>query len=411
MKDQEQRGIARREFVLGGAALAAGLQVLPGVARAGTGANSRIRLGIIGCGGRGPWLGRFFQESGLAEVVALHDYFRDRVDRAGEALGVPPEQRFWGMDSYLDLLEQPIDAVAIVSPPYFHPAQTVAALERGKHVWLAKPIAVDVWGCKTILEAAERVEGRLSVFVDFQTRNNEFFRGAAQRVHEGMIGAPVCGQFFYHTARLGIQAAPGTETARMRNWVFDQALSGDIIVEQNIHVLDVANWYLQAHPVKACGQGGRKVRTDVGDCWDHFVVHYEYPNEVLVDFSSSQFLHGFDDLCMRLFCAEGTVESHYGGEVWIRGKSDGWKGGSTGGIYQEGAVNNIRDFCTALQRGEILNNVRESAESTLTSILGRMAAYQRREVTWDEMLASNERLDPKLDLPDDGPERAPEHGV
>lgn len=395
--NQPDKSLGRRQFLHTGA-LAAGLAIIPAAARVSSAANSKVRIGIIGCGGRGPWLGELFNESGLAEVTALHDFFQDRVDAAGERLAVPGDRRFTGLDGYREMLALDIDAVAVISPPYFHPAQAVDALQAGKHVYLAKPIAVDVPGCRDILAASAAAKDKLSVFVDFQTRNNEFFQGAAQRVHEGFVGAPVCGQFFYHTGRLNAQATPGPEAARLRNWVFDQALSGDIIVEQNIHVLDVANWYLDAHPLKACGRGGRRARLDVGDCWDHFVVNFVYPNDVLIDFSSTQFNYGFDDLCMRLFCTEGNVESHYGGDVSIYGKSNTWPGGPTKTIYRDGAANNIRDFCAALQNGKTLNNVEASAQSTMTSILGRMAAYEEREVTWEEMAASTERLDPKLQL-------------
>jgi predicted dehydrogenase len=196
--------------------------------------------------------------------------------------------------------------------------------------------------------------------------------------------------------------------ARLRNWTFDKALSGDVIVEQNIHVLDVMNWYLQSHPLKASGGcGGRRVRTDVGDCWDHFMVNYTYPNDVLVDFDSRQFGHGYIDLCVRLFGSLGTVDSHYGGQVRIRGQKAGWRGGDTSDIYKQGAVNNIKDFEAGIRQGEYANNSLESAQSTMTCILGRMAAYRGTDATWEEMLAENERLDAHLNLPEDGPEWQP----
>ncbi len=403
MADSKHKTVGRRQFMRAAGAATAALSIVPARTVRGSEANSKIKLGLIGCGGRGKWIARLFKEQPF-EIVALHDYFRDRVTQAGERIGVDPAHHHVGLDGYKALLEEDIDAVAIESPPYCHPEQVAAAVDAGKHVYLAKPIAVDVPGCQTIVESAERVQDKLSVFVDFQTRNNEFFRGAAQRVHEGMIGAPVCGQFAYHTGRLRPQAKPGSELARLRNWVFDIALSGCIIVEQNIHVLDVANWYLNGHPVKAVGSGGRKARVDVGDAWDHYVVRYDYPNDVLVDFASTQFLYGFDDMCMRLFGSEGTVDSHYGGNVNIRGKSQSWKGGDTRAIYQEGALNNIKDFHASIVEGKPINNTQESANSTLTSILGRMAAHRGQPVTWDEMMAEAEVLDPKLDLPADGPE-------
>jgi predicted dehydrogenase len=191
--------------------------------------------------------------------------------------------------------------------------------------------------------------------------------------------------------------------ARLRNWVFDIALSGDIIVEQNIHALDVANWFLKGHPVKAQGTGGRKARTDVGDCWDHFVVTFWYPNDVLLDFSSGQFTHGYDDIGCRIYGTLGTVDSHYGGQVSIRAKTGGYRGGSTGQIYKEGAVANIKSFCESILSRKCVNNMEESANSALTCILGRTAAYEGRLVTWDEMIKANAKLDAKLNLPPDGP--------
>ncbi len=404
MATRDTKPESRRSF-LKLASVAAGLSLVPARTVRGTTANSRVELGIIGCGNRGTWLGGLFEENAPAKVVALHDYFRDRVEAAGQALAVGPARRHVGLDGYHDLLAGALDAVAVISPPYFHPEQSLAAVEAGKHVYLAKPVAVDVPGCQDIIRAGEAAGNRLSAWVDFQTRNNEFFRGAARRVHEGMIGAPVSGQFSYHCGRLGIKTPPGSEVARLRNWYFDIALSGDIIVEQNIHVLDVANWFLQGHPVKATGTGGRKARVDVGDCWDHFLVQYTYPDEVRIDFSSGQFVHGYGDLCMRLFGTEGTVDAHYGGDVSIRAKSTGWKGGKTNRIYHDGAVNNIKDFCAAILKSNPINNTREAAESTLTSILGRMSAYTGRTVTREAMLASTERLDPKLNLPADGPDQ------
>lgn len=187
--------------------------------------------------------------------------------------------------------------------------------------------------------------------------------------------------------------------ARLRNWVFDIALSGDIIVEQNIHVIDVANWYLNGHPIKAYGTGGRKARTDVGDCWDHYVVTFWYEDDVLVDFSSGQYLKGYDDLCIRVFGTQGTVDSHYGGPVAITGDQE-WAGGSTEGIYTDGTVNNIKEFHGSVLKAEPLyDTLEESARSNMSAILGRMAAYENRVVTWEEMNSSTEELENNLNLP------------
>src|SRR5690606_22337181 len=232
-----------------------------------------------------------------------------------------------GLYGYRELLEDTVDAVAIMSPPYFHPEQTLDSVKAGKHVFLSKPVAVDVHGCQTILSAADRARGRLSILVDFQTRADALFREASRRIHSGAIGKPVLGQVYYQAGRLNPKAEGDSPEARLRNWVFDQRLSGDIIVEQNIHVIDVANWYLNSHPVRAFGTGGRKARTDVGDCWDHYIATFWYPEDVLVDFSSGQYLRGYSDLCIRVYGSDGTVDSHYGGLLQITGEHE-WAGGT-----------------------------------------------------------------------------------
>jgi predicted dehydrogenase len=185
--------------------------------------------------------------------------------------------------------------------------------------------------------------------------------------------------------------------ARLRNWVFDKALSGDIIVEQNVHVLDACNWYLNARPLKATGTGGRRARTDVGDCWDHFLVSYWYPDAVKVDFSSAQFLKGFNDLCIRIYGTAGTLDSHYNGSVNIRGDHP-WSGTEKDDTFRAGAVTNVKNFVDSIRTGKYLNNVEQSVESTLTGILGRMAAYGERAVAWDEMMRSGEKLQADLKL-------------
>ncbi len=389
---------SRRRFLHSSMA-AGGLMVLPPQTAFGTQANSAVELGIIGCGGRGNWIGGHFVEFTTTRIVALHDPFRDKLEATAEKFKVDRARLYGGLEGYKDLLASRLDAVAIESPPYFHPEQAAAAVAAGKHVFLAKPVAVDVAGCKSILESGEKAKGKVSFLVDFQTRAQAAFQEVARRVHAGAIGAPVLGHVFYHTGRLRPQAPPGAPPAeaRLRNWVFDKALSGDIIVEQNIHVLDVANWYLQSHPLRAFGTGGRKARVDVGDCWDHFLVTYSYPGDVRVDFSSAQFTKGFHDMCIRVYGTSGTVDSHYGGFVRITGDNP-WPGVEKDDTFREGAIANVKNFIESIRSGRLLNNAAESVESNLTAILGRMAAYNERTVTWDEMLRSNEKLEANLRL-------------
>jgi myo-inositol 2-dehydrogenase/D-chiro-inositol 1-dehydrogenase len=393
----------RRDFLKATVGTAAGWTIVKSGSVRGSTANSRLAIGVIGCGGRGRFVAKLFEQHTNTKVVALHDYFADRVEKLGGELSVDAGARFTGLDGYKRLLALELDAVAVESPPYFHPEQAVAVLQAGRHLYLAKPVAVDVPGCLAVERAVRAAGPSRHVLVDFQTRRDPLFREAAMRVHRGDIGPAVLGHVYYHAGRLTPQAPQGTETARLRNWVFDKALSGDIIVEQNIHVIDVANWYLQAHPVKAQGTGGRKARVDVGDCWDHYIVTYTYPDNALVDFSSTQFSKGFDDLRIRVYGSKGTVDSAYDGDVRLTGDAP-WPGGSTKGLYTSGAVGNIQDFHAAVTGGQALaDTLSPSLQSNLTAILGRQAATSGRMVTWDEMMKDAARIDPKLQLPKDGP--------
>jgi myo-inositol 2-dehydrogenase / D-chiro-inositol 1-dehydrogenase len=398
MPDCTQPRTERRRFIQTSAA-AGGLLLLKPRTVFGTQANSALELGIIGYGGRGSWICDLFTEFTTTRVVAAADPFQGRLEEARGKLKLDASRLYGGLGGFRDLVASKLDAVAIESPPYFHPEQAEAAVAAGKHVYLAKPTAVDVWGCRSILASGEKAKGKLSFLVDFQSRASSAFQEAVSRVHSGAIGSPVLGHIFYHTGRLNRKDTPGMTPAqaRLSNWVFDKTLSGDIIVEQNIHVLDVGNWYLRSHPLKACGTGGRRARVDVGDCWDHFVVTYWYPNDVRVDFSSAQFIKGFHDMCMRVYGTAGTVEAHYGGAVKITGDNP-WLGTDKDDTGRLGTITNIKSFVESIRARKYLNNASESVDSNLTAVLGRMAAYGDRAVTWDEMLRSNEKLDAKLKL-------------
>ncbi|HOJ69811.1 MAG TPA: Gfo/Idh/MocA family oxidoreductase [Candidatus Hydrogenedentes bacterium] len=388
----------RRDFLRTAASMAVFSVVAPRVAFTYE-TNGKVSLGLIGCGGRGRWIGRLFQEFAPCKVTALHDPFRFRTYQAGRDLDVPESRRFVGLDGYRELVAlEDIDAVAVESPPCFHVDQADAALNAGKHVYMAKPVAVDVAGCLRAVRMADAHPDRCC-WVDFQARVDPLYLEALRRVREGHIGFPVFGQTFYHCERLQRQAPPGTPGERLRNWVFDKALSGDIIVEQHIHVIDVTNWVLDAHPLQAIGTGGRKGRVDVGDCWDHFIVAFEYPDGVHVDFSGLQCAVRADaDLCARVYGSEGTVDTHYGGPVRLSSTREDWPGGLTSNIYQEGAVTNIRKFCEAVASGSPINNMAVAVDSNLTCILGRMAAYNRASVTWEEMMADTTPMDLHLEL-------------
>ncbi len=393
-----EKDMTRRDFLGAAAGAAAFTIVRPGLVK-GAEANGKIKLGLIGCGGRGTWLADIFAKHGGYEFWAAADYFEGRVNTFGEKYAIPAERRFSTLSGYKKLLESGVEAVAVETPAYFHPEQAAAGVEAGCHVYVAKPVAVDIPGCKTIEESGKKAtEKGLCFLVDFQTRTNEFYIEAVRRVHEGMIGEIAIGEATYHCDRLGIQAQPGTPEARLLNWFFEKTLSGDIITEQNIHTLDVMNWVMGVPPLLATGTGGRKVRVDVGDCWDHFAVLYQYPNGVGITFSSRQFA-GYgtpEGIKNRMFGSKGVLETEYGGNVMIRGENS-YRGGKTPQIYYEGAAQNVKTFYDNITGKKYDNpTVAPSVTSNRITILGRTAAYENRQVSWEENLRSESKMEPDL---------------
>lgn len=396
-----RKQITRRRFIASAGAAALSFTIIkPSLVR-GTQANSKIKLGMIGCGNRGTWIASLFLNHGGYEIVSAADYFQENVDVFGDKFKVEKSRRYSSLTCYKALLHGGVDAVAIESPPYFHPEQAAAAVNAGCHVYLAKPIAVDVPGCSSVAESSKKATSNNQCFlVDFQTRTHEFYREAVKRVQYGEIGRIVCGEASYHCGltweRLYkfLQDTPVDPENRLRAWGVDRALSGDVITEQNIHALDVATWILDEQPIKAYGTGGRN-RT-IGNCWDHFSVIYTFPKDVIVTFNSKQFGQGYGDILCRMYGTSGTIDTHYFGEVTIRGNMP-YKGGHVGNLYTDGAKKNMTDFYDNILHNRFSNTtVAQSVRSNLTTILGRTASYNRREVTWDEMIKGNEKLEANL---------------
>jgi predicted dehydrogenase len=368
----------------------------------GAEANAKIDIGLIGCGNRGKWIADLFQKNGGYNVAAVADYFQDYVDQAGEKFNVPAARRYSGLSGYRKLLEQKLDAVVIESPPYFHPEQAAAAVDAGKHVYVAKPIAVDVPGCLTIAESGKKATARKLCFLaDFQTRANKLYQDAVKAVHTGELGKIVsveanyqCGATWDHMDQI-LRKDPKNPEVRLRAWGVDRLLSGDVITEQNIHALDVACWMLDAEPLRAYGTGGRK-REFVGDCWDHFAVIFYFPNDLVVSFNSHQSGFGYDDIMCRVYGLKGTADTHYFGNVTVKA-SEFHLDGKVGNLYRDGVETNIATFRDSITKGECANpTVAPSVRSNLTTILGRMAAYKNGVITWPEMMRAKEKFAPDL---------------
>ncbi len=391
----------RRTFLT---AVGAGFLMKPETAF-GSQANSTVEVGLVGCGGRGNWIGPFFPEYAGARVVALADVQKQNLTATAAAMKVDSSRTYHGPDAFKRLAESKVDAVIIETPTLFHPEIAEYAVKAGKHVFMAKPVSVDVPGCRTVLAAGQKArEKKLTYWVDFQTRSREVYQEVAQRVHRGDVGKPAFAQVLYYAGRpWKDKGRPGMDPGhrKMANWFGDRVLSGDIIVEQNIHVIDVANWLLGAHPVKAHGTGGRTdwsgTPNEYGDAWDHFAVTFWYPGGVHASFSSHQLNGSISDLCVRVYGINGCADTHYGGLIRVTGKN-AWMGAEKDDTFKGGAVENVKKFVAAVRENKPIYNFETSVESNLTGILGRTAAYRGAEVTWDEVVQSKERWTTDLSL-------------
>lgn len=395
---KRQPAVGRRTL-LAGAAVAGITIVKPSLVR-GTQANSTIELGLIGCGGRGNWITGYFQKHGKYRFVACADYYQDKVNATGEKNGIPADRRYTTLSGYKKLLESKLDAVVIETPPYFHPEHAAAAVEAGKHVYLAKPIAVDVPGCQSIRESGMKATAKKQVFlIDFQTRANKDYREAAKRVHGGKIGRLICGDAHYPCGHIAMEA-PASPEDRLRRWYCNKALSGDFIVEQSIHAIDVASWLIDKEPIRAYGRGLSKGLRTYGDIRDHFNLIYDFPDDFVLSFYSVQMVHGAPaEIACRIYGQEGTVSTDYYGHVWMhtRDKKRDMEA-KVPDMYANGTIVNIAEFYEALTQGKYENvTVPQSVRSNLTAILGRDAGYKNgAPLTWDEMMQKSEKLEPDL---------------
>ena len=403
MSHSRPEATPRREFLK--AAAATGILVAKPQTVFGSQANSTVEVGLVGCGGRGNWIGAFFPEFAGAKVVALADVIQSHLDSTREKFKVDAARTYYGPEAYKELAHSNLDAVILETPPIFRPEHALEAVKAGKHVYLAKPVAVDVPGCKSIVATEKEARVRkLSYWVDFQTRSSPVFQEVAQRIHRGDLGAPTLAQIYYYAGRPSPdKGKPGMDPGQQQilNFYMDRTTGGDIIVEQNIHVIDMANWYMNAHPIQASGTGGRTswkgTPYDVQDAYDHFAVTFWYPNNVHATFSSHQLGH-YSDLCVRVFGIKGAADTHYGGSVRITGEN-AWVGAEKDDTFRQGAINNVVEFIRSIRDSKPIYNADESVRSNLTAILGRTAAYANGPiVTWDEMMKSEERYEANLKL-------------
>jgi len=392
----------------------------------GTKNNSAIRIGFIGCGGRGTGVITSMSANTNINIIALADLFEDKLIIAREKLNELNIKRGFaeiqmsnihqGSNAYLKLLEnKSVDAILISTPAYAHPEILEAAVAAGKHAYCEKPAAIDIDGCKRILKIDETINKKLSVVIGFQIRYATPYIEMVKRIQRGDIGDLISVQLYYFSSGVPIKSINGMtyDEARIRNHFHFNELSGGILLDQGIHMIDVCNWTLQSNPLHAIGDGGEKGCFEFGNTWTNYQVIYKYPNDVNVSVQSTQIGQSFGDVGARFVGTKGIAEAHYSGGVFIEGENK-W---DSGVIKSEGALslqqiaagaslsslddadkNKGVSFIDSIETGQYLNQLKSGCNSTLSAILGREAATRQKMVSWDEINFSSEKIDPKLDL-------------
>jgi predicted dehydrogenase len=396
-----QKKVGRRAFIGSGAALAgaASLSVLEPARVFGAAANARIKLGVIGCGGRGAWIARFFAEHGGYELHAVADYFQAVAETCGGALGVDPSRRFSGLAGYERLIASGVEAVALETPPYCFPDHARAAVAAGLHVYMAKPVAVDVPGTLEIAALAKKSASAKRCFlVDFQVPTDPFNIEAMRRVHAGAIGKIVMVQTHYLAGGFGDPPLSGTAESRLQRlvWVNDVALGGGFHVNACIHGVDAGLWVTRARPTSAAGVSARGRRDPHGDSHDLFSLSFDFADGTIMNHVGSHLNAPFNVRCVA-YGQAGNAEIGYTGTAFVRGGSEPYDGGEVADLYAAGAKRNVKTFHESIVRGDCSNpTVEPSINSTLATILGREAALRRTRLTMDELIRENRRIEPDL---------------
>ena len=372
--------ISRRRGLAGAANL-----LLVGQATAlGSQANSAVALGIIGTGGRGRFDGSLFAKDPRARIAALCDIYSDQIDRAKTQ--IPGAQSARVYKDYRELLAQAdIDAVLIATPVFLHPEHFEAAVKARKHIYCEKPAAADVAGVKRLLRAAQRADPTRHIVFGFQARFSPEYRAAHELLSAGRLGDLLFMEA--HFLRTGAAAKPGQspyppDEQRVRHWGVWRETSGDIIVEQDCHALDVLNWFAGAHPLKATGCGGR-IKRRFGDNLDHLAVTFEYPRGLRGALVAAQLTPPrYRDVREQFFGTTGVLETHRTYYRWQPADGKNVQVDSK----REITIDAVEDFLERILTNRPQNTAPSGCESTFTSLLGRLAIDARREVTWDEML-------------------------
>ncbi len=416
---KNQSDSSRRGFLKSSAVAAAGTSMLTNlsvVRAAHVSSDETIRIGLVGCGGRGRGAAdQAMNTTGPTKLVAVADAFEDNLQSAvntlkrqhGEKVDVPKERQFVGLDAYTKVLEQDCDLVILATPPGFRPLHFEAAINAGKHVFMEKPVAVDAVGVRKVLAANDIAKAKnLAVAVGLQRHHEPIYVETIKRLQDGELGRIIATRCYWNNDGVWVRPRQDGQTEmeyQMRNWYYFNWLCGDHINEQHIHNLDVINWLMGGHPTVAQGQGGRQVRTgkEFGEIYDHHFVEFSYEKDGERSVLLSQCRHipnTWSSVAEYAHCSDGWCNIGDGKFFDYKGNLK-WEFDRKGGDgkrknLHDGHQDEHHDLFATLRKGEIPNEGEYGAHSTMTSILGRLATYSGKEITWDEAIKSELCISP-----------------
>jgi predicted dehydrogenase len=405
---------SRREFMKQSSLLAGGLIAAPLLSKANyfSGADDVIKIALIGCGGRGTGAAtQALLTKQNVKIVAMADAFRDRLDKCYKALtadsktgeksvkdrvDVPEERKFVGFDAYQKAIAL-ADVVILATPPGFRPIHFEEAVRQNKHIFMEKPVATDPAGIQKVLAAAQQAKAKkLNVVVGLQRRYQTSYRELFKR--KNLIGDITSAQAWWNNDGVWVNKRQPGQTEmeyQMRNWYYFVWLCGDHITEQHIHNIDVINWFKGAHPVKAQGMGGRQVRKgkDNGEIFDHHYVEFHYPDGSILNSQCRHIPGTMSKVDELLVGTKGIIQAGAANIVNSKGKV----------LYQFDKKTENQPYQAehdelfeAIAKGEYkFADAERGAESTMTSILGRMATYTGQVIEWDKAINSGINLQPK----------------
>jgi predicted dehydrogenase len=371
-----------------------------------------LKAGVIGCGGRGSGAAINFLNAGPnLQITALGDTFQDRLDRCRAGIlkqknqEVPIENCFVGFDAYQKVIDSDVDIVILASPPYFRPEHLAAAVQAKKHIFAEKPVCVDPTGARSVMATAKKAEGLgLSIATGTQRRHKRDYVANWQQVQQGLIGELTGGNVWWNGGKLWhVDNDPSWSEMEwmIRNWVNWTWLSGDHIVEQHVHNLDVANWFFGKHPVKAVGFGSR-LRRITGDQYDNFSIDYTFENGMHIHSMCRQINGCANNVSERLQGTKGstncesTILDLAGTELWKYEYPLDADGKPTNRVSVDPYVQEHIDLVTAIRTGKVFNELEATAISTMVGIMGRISAYTGKETTYEEMMNSDLKLGPTV---------------